>query len=302
MASLIVPLDASALQGVDPKQAVKVLLVSRAKPVSSQSVVFDKQQKAQVTFDVDAQATGLRVIVGPADATDDELTGLQTIGVDVPRRRFAGKDELVLPPIRITPYYWLWWRRWCRTFVVHGRVVCPDGSPVPGAVVCAYDVDAWWWWWSKQQVGCATTDATGSFTITFRWCCGWWPWWWWRLRRWYVEPRLAERTSCAELQRHPRFPRPTGSESRSRTSAIAGTLVGRYRRRRRARRRAQPDVDTARLDGLRERLRAGHCPSDAGASSRCGSGRGSRGSRGGIARPTSSFAPRRPAEASSTSS
>jgi hypothetical protein len=235
---------------VDPKQAVKVLLVSRAKPVSSQSVVFDKQQKAQVAFDIDAQASGLRVIVGPGDATDDELTGLQTIGVDVPRRRFAGKDQLVLPPIRITPYYWLWWRRWCRTFVVHGRVVCADGSPVPGAVVCAYDVDAWWWWWSKQQVGCATTDATGSFTITFRWCCGWWPWWWWRLRRWYVEPMLVANI-LRELQRHPRFPRPPvpnpvpdlGFLERLVGAAPGAGLTART-----------TGFDPARLDGLRERL------------------------------------------------
>ncbi|MGC3999361.1 MAG: hypothetical protein QM767_18735 [Anaeromyxobacter sp.] len=77
---------------------------------------------------------------------------------------------------------------------------------MPGAVVCAYDVDAWWWWWSTQQVGCATTDATGSFTLSFRWCCGWLPWWWWRLRRWTVEPWLA-RNILGALQRQPRIPR-----------------------------------------------------------------------------------------------
>jgi hypothetical protein len=207
MASITVPLDASGVQDLDPKQAVKVLLTSRGKPVSSQSVTFDKKQQARVTFDLDADASSLRVIVGPYDATDEELIGLQTIGVDVPLRRFLGKDELLLPAIRISPYYWFWWLGWCRTFTINGRVLCPDGSPVPGAIVCAYDVDAWWWWWSKQQVGCATTDATGSFTITFKWCCGWWPWWWWRLRRWYVEPTLAGHILGA-LQRQPRLPRP----------------------------------------------------------------------------------------------
>ncbi|MEP7380227.1 MAG: carboxypeptidase-like regulatory domain-containing protein [Gemmatimonadota bacterium] len=206
MARLTIPLDASGIEGLDPKQPVKVLLTSGGTPVASQEVTFDKKGQAQAAFDVDPKQTGLRVVVGPPDASDEELTGLQTIGVDVPRRRFYGRDELVIPAVRITPYYWFWWLRWCRTFTVHGRVVCPDGQPVPGAVVCAYDVDAWWWWWSKQQVGCTTTDATGSFTLTFRWCCGWWPWWWLRLRRWYVEPKLADLIVGA-LQRDPRLPR-----------------------------------------------------------------------------------------------
>lgn len=207
MPRLTIPLDASGIDGFDPKQPVKVLLTSSGRPIGAQSVTFDRKGQGTVAFDVAPTMTGLRVVVGPPDATDEELRGLQTIGVDVPQRRLAGREELTIPAIRITPYYWFWWLRWCRTFTVHGRVLCPDGSPVPGAVVCAYDVDAWWWWWSKQQVACATTDATGSFTMTFRWCCGWWPWWWWRLRRWYVEPRLAGIIQGA-LQREPRFPRP----------------------------------------------------------------------------------------------
>ncbi|MCC6771667.1 MAG: carboxypeptidase regulatory-like domain-containing protein [Gemmatimonadaceae bacterium] len=207
MARLTVPLDAAGIDGFDPKQPVKVLLTSGGKPIGAQSVSLDKKGQGEATFDVDEKQTGLRIIVGPPDATDEELTGLQTIGVDIPKRRFGGREQLVIPAIRITPYYWFWWLRWCRTFTVHGRILCPDGSPVPGAVVCAYDVDAWWWWWSKQQVGCATTDANGAFTLTFRWCCGWWPWWWLRLRRWYVEPRLSDIILRA-LQREPRFPRP----------------------------------------------------------------------------------------------
>ncbi len=71
--------------------------------------------------------------------------------------------------------------------------MCGDGSPVPGAKVCAYDVDWWWWWLSEEQVGCATTDATGSFQISFRRCCGWFWWWWWERRYWRVDSLLAER-------------------------------------------------------------------------------------------------------------
>jgi hypothetical protein len=206
MPHITVPLDGSGIEGVDASQQVKVLLAAGGKPLVSEVVSLDNKGQARATLGIQGKPRGVRVIVGPADAGDEELLGLQTIGVDVPLRRWSGKDELVIAPIRITPYYWYWWRRWCRTFTINGRLVCPDGSPVPGAVVCAYDVDAWWWWWSKQQVGCATTDANGAFTINFRWCCGWWPWWWWRLRVWELEPTLSKAISDA-LQREPRFPK-----------------------------------------------------------------------------------------------
>jgi hypothetical protein len=64
---------------------------------------------------------------------------------------------------------------------------------VPGAQVCAYDVDWFFIWSSTQLMGCATTDLTGTFEIRVRWCCGWWPWWWWQLRNWRLNPILSER-------------------------------------------------------------------------------------------------------------
>lgn len=206
MARLTVPLEAVGIDGLDPRQPIKVVLASAGRPIASRTVTLESKGCGAVSFDFDRAATGLRVIVGPADATDEEMLALQTLGVDVPLRRFLGKEELAIAPLRITPYYWFWWLRWCRTFTVRGRVLCSDGSPVPGAVVCAYDVDAWWWWWSRQQLGCATTDASGSFSISFRWCCGWWPWYWWSLRHWQVEPGLAQRL-LQGLQRQPRLPR-----------------------------------------------------------------------------------------------
>lgn len=284
MARITVPLDASGIEGLDPKQPIKVLLVSGGKPLTSEVVTIDKKGQAQVSVDVEGKARGLRVVVGPPDATDEELLGLQTIAVDVPLRRWLGRDDLVIPAIRITPYYWFWWLRWCRNFTIHGRVLCPDGSPVPGAVVCAYDVDAWWWWWARQQVGCATTDASGSFTLTFRWCCGWWPWWWWRLRRWQVEPTLAGHILGA-LQREPRFPRipppepqpdirlfenllgsqplPPNVARSSPASSVRGSAGGAVAdaagasatlRVANLGRQAVATVDPAQLDGLRERL------------------------------------------------
>jgi hypothetical protein len=277
MARITIPLDASGIEGLDPKQPVKVLLASGGKPLVSREVSLDPKGPTALSLDIDRQAAALRVIVGPRDATDEELLGLQTLAVDVPSRRWRGKDELVLPVLRISAYYWFWWLRWCRTFVVRGRVLCPDGKPVPGAVVCAYDVDAWWWWWSRQQVGCATTDASGSFTIKFRWCCGWWPWFWWSLRRWQVEPTLASHIFGA-LQREPRLPRlpPPGPQpdlalfeqlagepatpgaarspiaaSFKNAAAAATAAVSRLAL---PGRKPFTSVEPSRLDGLRERL------------------------------------------------
>ena len=128
-------------------------------------------------FSLDEAPSGLRVSVGPHDATDEEMLGFQTLSVDI-SSQLLSKREARLPVIIIPPYYWWWWLRWCRTFVIRGRVLCADGSPVPGAKVCAFDVDWWFFWSSTQQIGCAYTDANGAFEIRFRWCCYWWPWWW----------------------------------------------------------------------------------------------------------------------------
>jgi hypothetical protein len=190
---LTVPLDASAIPDFKPEQAVRVTAEDAKGNISEQVTKLDAKGKGSVTFTFDAAPGALHVIAGPESATAKDLKNLQTLTVDVTAAQWANKNELALTPIIIPPFYWSWWLRWCRTFTIRGRVLCADGSPVPGANVCAYDVDWWWWWLSEDQVGCATTDATGSFQITFRWCCGWWPWWWWRLRYWRLELLLAER-------------------------------------------------------------------------------------------------------------
>src|SRR6185295_12438249 len=122
-------------------------------------------------------------------------------------------NEVKLAPLVITPYFWHWWFFWCRTFTIRGRVLCPDGKPVPGAKVCAYDVDFWWWWFSQSLVGCTTTDAAGAFSLTFRWCCGFFPWWWFARRVWQIEPNIADRIQNAvhrntKLRLPPPNPRP----------------------------------------------------------------------------------------------
>lgn len=192
---LQVPLDASQIPDFKPDRPLKVVAFDAQGRAYEDVVKLDAKGRGAATLSFDAAPDNLRVVVGPADATAEQMRGLQTIEVAVTRRQWEGKPELALPPIAISPHYWLGWLRWCRRFKITGVVRCPDGNPVPGATVCAYDVDWWWWWSSSQQIGCTTTDANGTFAIDFTWCCGWWPWWWWQHRVWFLEPVLAERIS-----------------------------------------------------------------------------------------------------------
>lgn len=196
---LEIPLDASQIEGFKPDQEVKVL-VRGARQAQSQTVKFDDKGHAKAALRFSKPPGPLSILVGPAEAADDELAGMQTLSVSIASREWADKRTLQLAPILIPPYYWYWWPFWCRRYVIRGRVTCPDGSPVPAAQVCAYDVDWWFIWTSTQQIGCATTDINGAFEIRFRWCCNWWPWWWWRYRVWELSPYLSER--LADILRH----------------------------------------------------------------------------------------------------
>ena len=154
--TLVVPLDASGIEDREAGQALKVVVAAGEVAIGSDTVKFDAKGHAQATVSLDKRPRSARVIVGPAETSDEDLLGMQTVVVDIPFRSLR-EAELRVDPIIITPYYWFWWRRWCRRFRIRGRLVCPDGSPVPGARVCAYDVDFWWWWRAEQEVGCATT-------------------------------------------------------------------------------------------------------------------------------------------------
>ena len=205
---LYVPLDASHVDGFKPGQNVQVVVRDDAGALQSVMVQMDKGGKGSAEFSFKKTPGALTIAMGPENAAKEDIFGLQTINLSVSARQWLNNKELRLTPVIISDYYWHWWLRWCRTFTITGRVLCRDGNPVPGAVVTAYDVDAWWWWMSRQKVGnSVVTDVNGAFKITFKWCCGWWPWWWWRLRHWELEPHLAERIHRLFYE-YPVFPRP----------------------------------------------------------------------------------------------
>jgi hypothetical protein len=203
--TLEVPVDASAISADDLKQQnLKIVVKTCEGELFSQPVKLKADGSGSARFSFAKNPGALTVLIGPDRAEDAELADSQTITTGIPPSLWASKRQLVLEPLRVSYWYWWWWWRWCREFTIHGHVICPDGKPVPGAEVCAYDVDWFWWWWTKQQVGCAVTDINGSFDITFRWCCGFWPWWWWRYRIWDYQPEIAE-AIVPVLERDPRI-------------------------------------------------------------------------------------------------
>lgn len=247
--ALEVPLDASEVEDFKPEQNVRVVVRAPDGTSNAETVRLDAKGKGSASFRFRENPGALRVVLGPEAASEDELLQAQTITVDISPRQWELGKILKLPPLRIAPFYWYWWLRWCRTFTIRGRVVCPDGRPVPGAKVCASDVDLWWWWSSVQDVGCAVTDANGAFEIKFRWCCGFWPWWWWRHRHWRLEPWLADRI-VPVLQQELQLPKPPVPSAKPELGIFDELLAEEGFRTR----QALAEIDQSSLERLRLRL------------------------------------------------
>jgi hypothetical protein len=203
---LEVPVDASQVSEFKPNQPVKVVAYTRQGETQESVLNFNAEGKATASFIFSAAPGPVKVALGPETVSAEELTNLQTISVDVPASSWAKARQVKLPSVVISSYYWRWWLHWCRSFKVTGRLICADGSPVIGATVTAYDVDAWWWWFSEELVGTAVTDFSGSFEIDFTRCCGWYPWYWWNLRDWQVDPYLVKEIA-AIVKQNPRIGR-----------------------------------------------------------------------------------------------
>ena len=259
--SLQVPLDASQVKNIDTARAVKVVAYG-AGLMLEQTVQFNDRGQASASFTFDQNPGALNIALGPGNASAEDLQHMQTISVNVPASSWSGARRVTISPVSISPYFWRWWWRWCQTYTITGRVLCPDGSPVAGATVCAFDVDAWWWWISKQQVGCVTTQRDGSFEITFTRCCGWLPWWWWETREWLLDPYLVDQITAAFKQNSTlTLPRATPQPSLAVFDQLLASSAASARARRAANVALQgnpaavvPFTDPAALEPLRTRL------------------------------------------------
>ncbi|MDQ7993596.1 MAG: hypothetical protein REI45_13070 [Propionicimonas sp.] len=250
---LTIPLDHRELTGLARNDKVKVVARAADGRTTSTTVTVGGKEASQAELSFAAPPGRLRVALGPADADDHQILDADTLGINVPARMWEDLRKLTVAPIRIGAFHWGWWKRWCRTITIKGRLVCPDGRGVPGARICVDDIDRWFIWTSREEVACTTTAPDGSFAMTFRWCCGLYPWWWWfRVRAWQLDDSLASlvaRTLDAspDVRLAPPTTQPSLSTFRhvlSRTDLRLAAAVG------------QPlaDLDPAVLDKVRDTL------------------------------------------------
>ncbi|WP_437831019.1 carboxypeptidase-like regulatory domain-containing protein [Sorangium sp. So ce1153] len=226
-------------------QRLKVVAVDRTGGVTSRLVNVDERGNGAAIFDFAEDPGTVTIAFGPEGIDDAELVNMQTLTM-----RARVTPTLRLPPVKIAATFWKRWLRWCRKFVITGRVIDEAGNPVPGAEVTALDVDIWWWWSSKQRLGSATTGIDGAFQIEFTWCCGLLPRVWYKRRRWQLDTTLhrsiATALEAARIVREVPPPSPNADLSAFRwlVSDQEPSLLLRG-----------GEVDPARLEDLRQKIR-----------------------------------------------
>ncbi len=87
------------------------------------------------------------------------VTTLQPLWKQTGEGDFTAGWDYCLPP-----RFWCYIRGLFDAWVICGRLTtCDDGTPIPGAVVSAFDVD----WLQDDPLGSGTTDSTGHFRIDY---------------------------------------------------------------------------------------------------------------------------------------
>src|SRR5688572_209646 len=104
--TLVVPLDASGVADFKPERGLKVAVVGeKGRVIASEKTTLDAKGRAEVRFAFAAPPGNVRVLVGPDDASDEEILGLQTLGASVSANQFR-EAVVTLPSLRITDFYW----------------------------------------------------------------------------------------------------------------------------------------------------------------------------------------------------
>lgn len=95
----------------------------------------------------------------PAQARQISVTTLQPMWKQAGEGDFIAAWEYCIPA-----RFWCYFRGLFDAWVICGRLTtCDTGSPIPGAVVSAFDVD----WIQDDPLGSGTTDAGGHFRIDY---------------------------------------------------------------------------------------------------------------------------------------
>lgn len=91
---LEIPLDASAVVGAvegeetyQPDQAVKVVVQLAGGAFQEQQAALDAKGQGRAVFHFDTPPGKLRVMVGPGDASGEEISRLQTLAFDLSSRQ-----------------------------------------------------------------------------------------------------------------------------------------------------------------------------------------------------------------------
>src|SRR5271169_3829846 len=110
---LEVPLDATGIKDFKPDRQVKVVAYNRqGAAVSSAVAEFDAKGNGRATLGFKENPGGLRVVVGPESASEEDLKYLQTLAVNVSPSQWKEGTTTGISAIVITPYYWDWWIWW----------------------------------------------------------------------------------------------------------------------------------------------------------------------------------------------
>jgi len=196
-------LDLSNVKDADTTRSIKVAAVRDGKILESKVIKLSEVENiSSIPIEIEyftgerEKPLGVNLVAGPDVPEKDFLAASNYSRWISPKagwKDFTNKVPNVVIPDTI--FKWLW----CHTYTIRGKVVCPDGNPVPGATVVAKDVDCFWWWCREDTVGTATTNPDGTFEMTFKWCCRY-PYWILRLRDWRINPDLLDKiTHLAEI-------------------------------------------------------------------------------------------------------
>lgn len=184
------PLSDVVIRVYRNRQDQNITALAVADPGQTLSLTNDDEAKAKASSliaEVSTDANGnFSFELGAKQNYAGEAFEIDVYCGTVPRRK-PGRKKVQPRQFSVTTLQPLWkqtadgeflaaweycipWRFWCYlrglfdAWVICGRLTtCDDGTPIPGAVVSAFDVD----WIQDDSLGSGTTDSSGHFRIDY---------------------------------------------------------------------------------------------------------------------------------------